>query len=454
MNIIIVGAGKIGLTLTRQLISEHRITVIDQNAQLIDNIVNIYDVMAVCGNGASYEVQTEAEASKADLLIATATSDEINILACLVAKKLGVRHTIARIRNPEYEKQLRFMRGELGLSMAINPEKVAAREIARILRFPAAMKIESFSKGRLELVEYRLPEHSALDGISLLDLYRSTRIRVLVCAVSRKDQTIIPSGDFILRTGDKIYLTSQPDQLAKFFQHLGVFRKKASSVMIVGASKMCYYLAEELLRMGMSVKIIDQSEARCVQISELLPKALVIVGDGTDNELLHEEGILETDAFVAITGVDEANILMSMSAARQSRGACKVIAKINRRSLVELVSEEHNIDSIISARGVTAELIVQYIRAMESASGMTIKTLHHLVDGAVEALEFSIPPEAPLVGVPLKDLKMKSGVLLAGIVRANGQIVIPSGGDAIQPGDDVIAVTSGLHLQEIQDLLK
>ena len=454
MNIIIVGVGKIGLTLTRQLITEHRVTVIDQNAPLIDNIVNVYDVMAVCGNGASYEVQTEAEVGKADLLIATTTSDEINILACLVAKKLGVPHTIARIRNPEYEKQLRFMRGELGLSMAINPEKVAAREIARILRFPAAMKIESFSKGRLELVEYRLPENSALDGISLLELYRNTRIRVLVCAVSRKDETIIPSGDFVLRAGDKIYLTSAPDQLAKFFQHLGVFRKKASSVMIIGASKVCYYLAEELLRMGMSVKIIDQSETRCVQISEQLPKALVIVGDGTDNELLREEGLLETDAFVAITGVDEANILMSMSAARQSQGHCKVIAKINRRSLVELVSGENSIDSIISARSVTAELIVQYVRAMESASGLMIKTLHHLVDGAVEALEFSVPADAPLVGVPLKDLKMKSGVLLAGIVRANGQIIIPSGGDAIEAGDDVIAVTSGLHLQEIHDLLK
>ena len=454
MNIIIVGAGKVGLTLTRQLLAEHRITLIDQNAQLIDNIVNIYDVLAVCGNGASYEVQSEAEAAKADLLIATTTSDEINILACLVAKKLGVRHTIARIRNPEYEKQLRFMRGELGLSMAINPEKVAAREIARILRFPAAMKIESFSKGRLELVEYRLPEHSALDGLSLSDLYRNTRIRVLICAVSRKDETMIPSGDFVLRAGDKIYLTSPPDQLAKFFQHLGVFRKKASSVMIVGASKMCYYLAEELLRMDMSVKIIDQSEARCTQISELLPKALVIVGDGTDNELLREEGLLETDAFVAITGVDEANILMSMSAARQSHGSCKVIAKINRRSLVELVSGENSIDSIISAQSVTAELIVQYIRAMQGASGLTIKTLHHLVDGAVEALEFSIPADAPLIGVPLKDLKLKRGALLAGIVRANGQIVIPSGGDAVQPGDDVIVVTSGLRLQEIQDILQ
>lgn len=454
MNIVIVGAGKVGAALTRQLIAEHRLTIIDENAQLIDNIINVYDVMAVCGNGASYEVQVEAEVGRADLLIATATSDEINILACLVAKKLGVAHTIARIRNPEYEKQLRFMRTELGLSMAINPEKAAAREIARVLRFPAAMKLESFSKGRLELVEYRLPEHSALDGMSLIDLYRSTKIRVLVCAVSRKEETVIPSGGFVLRSGDKIYLTSPPDQLARFFQHLGVFRKRASSVMIVGASKMCYYLASELLGMGMSVKIIDQNEQRCVQMSELLPRALVIVGDGTDSELLREEGLLETDAFVAITGVDEANILMSMSAARQSGGKCKVIAKINRRSLVDLVTDEDSIDSIVSAKTVTADLIVQYIRAMESASGMKIKTLHHLVDGAVEALEFNVPADAPLVGIPLKDLNLQKGILLAGIVRQNGRIVIPSGNDAIQAGDDVITVTSGRPLQDIRDILR
>ena len=454
MKIVIVGAGKVGLALTSQLIAEHRVTIIDEDAQLVNNIINVYDVMAVCGNGASYEVQQEAEVDRADLLIATATSDEINILACLVAKKLGVTHTIARIRNPEYEKQLRFMRTELGLSMAINPEKAAAREIARVLRFPAAMKLESFSKGRLELVEYRLPENSALDGLNLIDLYRSTRIRVLICAVSRKDETVIPSGSFTLRSGDKIYITSPPDQLARFFQHLGVFRKRASSVMIVGASKICYYLASELLDMGMSVKIIDQNERRCTQISELLPRALVIVGDGTDSELLREEGILETDAFVAITGVDEANILMSMSTARQSGGKCKVIAKINRRSLVDLVADAGAIDSIVSARNVTADLIVQYIRAMESASGMEIKTLHHLVDGAVEALEFHIPPEAPLVGVPLRDLKLKDGILLAGIVRQNGRIVIPSGNDVIQPGDDVIAVTSGRPVQEMSDLLR
>ena len=454
MKIVIVGAGKVGTALTRQLSGEHRVTVVDHNAPLIDNIINVYDVMAVCGNGASYQVQLEAEVDKADLLIATTTNDEINILACLVAKKLGVQHTIARIRNPEYEEQLRFMRSELGLSMSINPEKAAAREIARILRFPAAMKLESFSKGRLELVEYRLPEDSALDGMRLSDLYRSTHIRVLICAVSRKEETVIPSGDFTLRAGDKIYLTSSPDQLAQFFRHLGVFRSKASSVMIVGASKMCYYLASELLNMGMSVKIIDQNEQRCVQMSEQLPKALVIVGDGTDSELLQEEGIGQTDAFVAVTGVDEANILMSMSAARQSQGRCKVIAKINRRSLVDLVSNEDSIDSIISARTVTSELIVQYVRAMESASGAKIKTLHRLVDGAVEALEFNVPASSALVGIPLKDLRVKSGILIAGIVRQSGRIVIPSGADALEAGDDVIVVTMDTGLQDIENILE
>ena len=452
MRIIVVGAGKVGSTLTQQLAVDHEVTVIDQNPELINNIINIYDVIGVCGNGASAEVQREAEVDRTELLIAATSGDEVNILACMVAKKLGVRHTIARIRNPEYEKQLRFMREELGLSMVINPEKAAAREIARVLRFPAAMKIESFSKGRLELVEYRLPEKSALHGMRLSDLYRNIRVRVLICAVARREETIIPSGDFELRAGDKIYLTSTPQQLGQFFRHLGVFRNQASSVMVVGASKICYYLTSQLLEMGMSVKIIDKDEQRCVQISERLPKALVIKGDGTDSDLLHEEGIEQTDAFVAITGIDEANILMAMSASRQSGDSCKVVAKINRKSLVDLVSAQEMIDSVISARTVTTELIVQYVRAMESASGAKIKTLHRLVDGAVEALEFGVSENLPAIGVPLKDLRLKSGILLAGIVRRNGRIVIPSGGDMLEAGDDVIVVTTDTTLQDIHDI--
>ena len=453
MKIIIVGAGKVGVALTQQLSTDNRVTVIDENPQLVENIINIYDVMGVCGNGASYEVQKEAEADKAELLIATTSSDEINILACLVAKKMGLQHTIARIRNPEYEKQLRFMREDLGLSMAINPEKAAAREIARVLRFPNAMKLESFSKGRLELVEYRVAEGTILDGIRLVDLYKSVRVRVLICAVARKGKTIIPSGDFQLQAGDKIYLTSSPEQLAQFFRHLGVFRSKASSVLIVGASKICYYLASELMEMGMSVKIIDQNEQRCVQMGERLPKALVIVGDGTDSELLREEGIEQTDAFVAITGMDEANILMAISAAKLSGDCCKVVAKINRRQLVDLVSTEGMVDSVVSAGAVTTELIVQYVRSMQSASAAKVKTLHRLVDGAVEALEFSVTEDVSFIGVPLKDLRLKSGILLAGIVRQSGGIIIPSGSDVLTLGDDVIVVTTDTTLQDIEDIL-
>ena len=453
MKIIIVGVGKVGLALTKHLSRENKVTIIDQNPQLVDNIINIYDVMGVCGNGASYDVQKEAEADKADLLIATASSDEINILTCLVAKKLGIPHTIARIRNPEYEKQLRFMREELGLSMSINPEKATAREIARVLRFPAAMKLESFSKGRLELVEYRLPENSALHGMQLSDLYRNIRVRVLICAVSRRDETYIPSGDFVLQAGDKIYLTAAPHELEHFFRHLGVFRGRASSVMIVGASKLCYYLASQLIDMGMSVKIVDQNRQRCVDIEERLPTALVIVGDGTDSELLQEEGIGQIDAFVAITGLDEANILMSMSAARQSRD-CKVVAKINRRSLMELVSTEGMIDSVVSTGAVTTELILKYIRSMKNATGSQVKTLHRIVDEKVEALEFGIKENYSFVGVPLRDLRIKSGILVAGIVRRSGRIVIPTGDDVINQGDDVIVVATDTGIQDIRDIFQ
>lgn len=453
MKIIIVGVGKVGLALTKHLSRENKVTIIDQNPQLVDNIINIYDVMGVCGNGASYDVQKEAEADKADLLIATASSDEINILTCLVAKKLGIPHTIARIRNPEYEKQLRFMREELGLSMSINPEKATAREIARVLRFPAAMKLESFSKGRLELVEYRLAENSTLHGTQLSDLYRNIRVRVLICAVSRRDETYIPSGDFVLQAGDKIYLTAAPHELELFFRHLGVFRGRASSVMIVGASKLCYYLASQLIDMGMSVKIVDQNRQRCVEIEERLPKALVIVGDGTDSELLQEEGIGQIDAFVAITGLDEANILMSMSAARQSRD-CKVVAKINRRSLMELVSTEGMIDSVVSTGAVTTELILKYIRSMKNATGSQVKTLHRIVDEKVEALEFGIKENYSFAGVPLRDLRIKSGILVAGIVRRSGRIVIPTGDDVINQGDDVIVVATDTGIQDIRDIFQ
>lgn len=452
MKIIIVGAGKVGLALAQNLSREHSVTVVDQNPQLVEHIVNVYDVMGVCGNGASAGVLKEADAERTNLLIATASSDELNILICLVAKNLGVHHTIARIRNPEYGEQLRYMRSTLGLSMSINPEKATAREIARVLRYPNAMAVESFSKGRLELVEYRLEPGSALDGVRLSSLQKSLRAKVLICAVARRDETIIPSGEFALRDGDTLYITASAHELEQFFRRLGVFRSRASSVMIVGASKLCYYLASQLLEMGMTVKIIEQDAERSTHMSELLPRALVITGDGADSELLREEGLEQTDGFVAITGMDEANILMSLSVARQNPG-CKVVTKINRKPLVDLVAREGLIGSVVSAGSVTTELILQYVLAMQNASGSQVKTLHRLIGGKVEALEFGVRQDSPLIGVPLRDLKLRPGILLAGIVRQNGKIIIPSGTDAIHAGDDVIVVaTRTLH--DLHDILR
>jgi trk system potassium uptake protein TrkA len=453
MKIIIVGIGKSGSALAKQLSDEkHDVVVIDQNPKIIENIVNVYDVMGVCGNGACYSVQEEAGARNADLLIATASRDEINILSCLIAKKLGVKHIVARIRDPEYEKQLRMMRDDFGLSMIINPEKVTAREISRVLRFPNAVKLEAFSKGRIELVEYRIENGSLLDGIQLSSLYKNLRARVLICAVVRGGETTIPSGDFVLKGGDRIHLTASPKELEQFFRHVGGFKGRASSVMIVGASRMCYYLARELTGMGTAVKIIDRDEAKCIELGEKLPKAMVIHGDGTDNEMLQEEGIAETDAFVAISGIDEANILMAISAAHKS--GCKVVAKINRQSLIDLVNAEHMIDSVVSAASVTTELILQYIKSMRAATGSQIKTLHRIAGGAVEALEFGVSEGNPCTGVQLAKLPIKEGILIAGIVRRGGGIVIPSGQDVINPGDDVIVVTTRTGLQDLKEILK
>ena len=453
MKIIIAGVGKVGSILTKKLAAEnHDVTIIDQNPDVISELVNVCDVMGVCGNGASYSVQQEAGSEGADLLIATTSGDEVNILACLVAKKLGVRHTIARVRNPEYEKQLRFMREELGLSMVINPEKATAREISRVLRFPSALKVDTFSKGRIELVEYRIGEQSSLSGVRLTDLYENTRAKVLICAVARGNEVFIPSGEFLLQTGDKIYVTASPQELEACFRHLGVFRAQARAVMIVGASKSCYYLASELCSTGMSVKIIDSDEQKCVTMSERLPQALLIQGDGTDAELLHEEGVSQSDAFVSLTGLDEANIIMAMYASKQGVG--KVVAKVNRQSFVDLVASGSMTDSIVSAGGITSELILRYVRAMQNGMASHVKTLHRIVGDRVEALEFGVPKGSPLVGVPFKDLNLKNDLLVAGIARSNGKIIIPSGQDSLHCGDSVIVVTTHTSLRDLSDILK
>lgn len=454
MRIVVVGAGKVGRVLTEQLAAEkHDIVVIDQDPDLIESLVNIYDVRGVAGNGGCYDVQKDAFEDGADLLIATTSSDETNILACLVAKKLGTPHTIARIRNPEYEKQLHFMREELGLSMVVNPEKATAREIARVLRFPSAIKREQFCRQRFELVEYRVNEGNPLEGLQLSDLYRNIRVKILICAVARGQQTIIPTGATVLQKGDKIYLTASARELESFFRKLNIFKARANNIMIVGASRIAYYLVKELQDIQKRMTVIDSNAARCQAMSEKFPGVLVIHGDGADSELLSEERISEMDAFVPLTGLDETNIILAMYASQFPN--CKVVAKINRPSFADLANQKGLVDSVVSTAAVTSETIARYVRAMQNSfDSDNIKTLHRLVGGRVEALEFNVGPGLPFIGVPLKDLNLREGLLVAGIVRQNGAPVIPSGADALQEGDDVVIVTTDTTLHALRDIVK
>ena len=454
MRIVVVGAGKVGRVLTEQLAAEkHDIVVIDQDTDLIESLVNIYDVRGVVGNGGCYDVQKDAFEDGADLLIATTSSDETNILACLVAKKLGTPHTIARIRNPEYEKQLHFMREELGLSMVVNPEKATAREIARVLRFPSAIKREQFCRQRFELVEYRVNEGNPLEGLQLSDLYRNIRVKILICAVARGQQTIIPTGATVLQKGDKIYLTASARDLESFFRKLNIFKARANNIMIVGASRIAYYLVKELQDIQKRVTVIDSNAARCQAMSEKFPGVLVIHGDGADSELLSEERISEMDDFVPLTGLDETNIILAMYASQFPN--CKVVAKINRPSFADLANQKGLVDSVVSTAAVTSETIARYVRAMQNSfDSDNIKTLHRLVGGRVEALEFNVGPGLPFIGVPLKDLNLREGLLVAGIVRQNGAPVIPSGADALQEGDDVVIVTTDTTLHALRDIVK
>lgn len=453
MQIVIVGLGKVGRALTEQLTAEgHDIVAIDCDAGRTEDIMNVYDVRGVAGNGACYDVQQEAFETGADLLIATTSSDEINMLACLVAKKIGTRHTIARIRDPEYERQLRIMRGELGLSMIINPEKATAREIARVLRFPSAIKLERFCRGRFELIEYRLNPGNPLIGMALSDLYRNIHVKILICAVARGRDIVIPGGSFTLQEGDKIYLTATPRDLGDFFRRLGIFKARANNVMVVGASSMAYYLIKELRDIRMHITVIDSSAERCRLMSERLPGVLVVHGDAADSELLNEEGLADMDAFVALTGLDETNIILSMYAAQGDR--CKVVAKVNRPSFAELATANGMLDSVVSTATVTSESILQYVRAMQNSLGSNIKALHRVVGGRVEALEFIVGSKAPYVNIPLKDLPIRQEVLLAGIVRQNGQAIIPSGSDTLQPGDDVVVITTGARINDLRDILQ
>jgi len=450
MKIIIVGCGKVGTTLAEQLNREnHDITLIDCDSEALQSISDSTDVMSVTGNGAVYQVQMEAGIKEADLLIATTNSDELNMLCCLIAKKAGNCHTIARIRNPEYSAEINYIREELNLSLAINPELAAAREIARLLRFPNAIKIELFAKGRIELLKFLIPKDSILDRMKVMDVVSRLKSNVLICAVERGDDVVIPDGNFEMRGGDKISFIAPHADCADFFRKAGIENNTVNSAMFVGGGKLTVYLAKALADTKIKIKIIEQDEERCRILSEILPHAMIIHGDGSDQKLLLEEGIRQTEAFASLTGFDEENILLSLYAASQSRA--KLITKVNKIAF-ENVINALNLGSVIYPKMLTADIILQYVRAMQNSMGSNIETLYKIVADKAEALEFRVRGDSPLLGIPLEKLRTRNNLLVACINR-NGRIIMPRGKDTLEAGDTVIIVTTHTGLNDLKDIL-
>ena len=451
MNIVVVGCGKIGTTILASLVSEgHDVVALDSDPAVVSEIVNIYDVMGVCGNGADMESLEEAQAERAEMFIAVTGSDELNMLSCFMAKKMGAKHTVARIRNPEYnDKGLAFMRQQLDLSLSINPDLMAARELLNILKLPSAVKIETFSQGSFEIIELWL-KNSVLDGKRISEIRDKYKTKFLICAVRRGEQVFIPDGNFELKNGDKIGLTASPAEMQKFLRSVGVLQTQARNVLSLGGRRTGYYLAKMLGSIGNSVKIIEKDPAVCSELCEALPKTVIIQGDGAQQELLLEEGIRTVDAFVALTGMDEENILISIFAALQN--VPKVISKINRDELFSM-AEKLGLDCLISPKKIISDVMVRYARALQNSLGSNVETLYKLMGDRAEALEFNVKADPKLTGIPLKELRLKSNILIAGIIR-DRKTVIPVGEDMILPGDRVIVLSAGQRLNDLSDILK
>ena len=445
MKIMIIGS-----VLAEQLSKEkHEVTLVDRSGVRLDQSNNELDVMVVEGDGASREVQLEAGADQADLVIACTGADELNLLCCLIGKKLGARHTIARVRNPMYVEELNLIKDDLGLSMAINPEEACATEMARVLRFPSAIKIDTFARGHVEILKTGVTAGSPLDGMALKDIGKF-RANVLICAVERGERdVIIPSGEFQLKAGDRISVVASPQEAQRFFRQVGVAKTRVRQVMLIGGGRMGYYLARQLLATGMDVKIIESDAKRCEELSQLLPEATILHGDGTDHDLLESEGIFDADAFVSLTGRDEENLLMALTA--KDSGVAKVLPKMSRPNYTALV-HDLGIDTVISPKDVTASQISSYVRGLANSQGSAVESLHKILGGAMEAVEFTATGATHFLNTPLKDLNFKPGLLVAAIVHG-GKLLIPGGHSIISEGDRVIVVAKSLFLKDLNDIL-
>lgn len=452
MKIIVLGAGKVGKTLIKHMSNEdHDIIVVDQNATKVEEVVNQFDVIGVVGNGGSYDILMEAGAQDANLIICVTTSDELNILAGLMAKKMGTKHTIARVRNPDYSSQRDFMRNQLVFSMIVNPELEAASEIRRVLSFPSAVKVDTFSRGKVELAEFFVEDHSRLNGVELSQLHKITKTNILVCALSHNEDVIIPDGNYVIKPGDHLYITGTHRDLSRFCLDIGVITTRIKNVIIVGGGKIAYYLSKQLSTQGIKVKIIEKDKNRCQVLAEKLPYVTIIHGDGSDDELLNEEGIENTDAVLALTGLDEENIVLSLSA--KSLYHKKTIAKVTRMNYAGL-SDVLKVDSIVAPKKIVASQIIRYVRAkMNKDNDSSVKTLYKIVDGEVEAIEFKVTEQFKYLHKTLNEMKIKEHVLVAAIIREN-EVIVPKGNTTMELNDYVIIVSRGEIMKSLNDILR
>jgi len=438
LNIIIAGAGKVGVTLAEHLSREgHSLTVIDVRDEILGKVSDQLDVLCLKGNCTSRGILLQAGAADADFVIACTSSDEVNILCCHCAHRVGAAYTVARVRGTDYIAGMQEMKADLGIDMIINPEYATAEEISRLLRFPSAANIDTFARGRVELVSFRVQASDGLDAKALYSL--SSRIRglsILFCAVEREGEVFIPNGSFVLAQGDKVYVAGTPSGIHKFFRALGRDTHKVRTVFIVGGGRITYYLLHALGRLGMECKLVEQDEARCRALSEAFPRSLILCGDGTDPELLQEERMTASDAFIALTGRDEDNLIISLYA--HQNGVQKVIAKSSRQNYSS-IARSAGLESVVSPKLTTAYQILRTVRGIQNSKGSVMNALYKIADGQAEAMEFVAGPSTNHLGVPLRDLKLREGVLIAVIVR-KGQIIIPEGSTCLQEGDTAIVV--------------
>lgn len=451
MRILIIGCGKVGAALAEQLDHEgHDIVVIDNKVSAIHNVIDTLDVMGVVGNGASYHVLQEAGISTTDIVIAVTNSDELNMLCCLIAKRASRCHTIARVRNPQYNEEIDFIKEDLGISMTINPELESAMEMARLIRLPSAIKIETFAKGKVELLKCQIPANSILNNMQIKNISVATHCKVLVCAIERGSDIFIPSGDFVLQSFDKISIISLPKSTPEFFSKIGLPPSHIKDIMIVGGGMIASYIGKRFQGTDVMVRIIEQSKERCEELSTQLPDSLIIHANGSDNNVLIEEGIDTTDAFASLTNLDEENILLSLYA--QKRCKAKIFTKITRLTFDDII-RDMNLGVILNPKLLTADRIIQYVRAKQNSLGSNVETLYKLVGDKVEAMEFRVKNNDSFVGIPLERLNTKENTLVACINRS-GKIIIPDGKATIQVGDTVIIVTTFFGLDDLREVFE